>query len=204
MEAFSIISAFRVEHRAPLDVVTSALGAAVRVEGVDAEVSRRLKRESTIAEKLTREPTLALSRMQDVGGCRAVLPTIEAIRSVQSRLTTGSGNLNAVLAIDDYIDRPRASGYRAMHIVLRQDGRRIEVQLRTRMMHAWALMVETLSAQAGHDLKSVWREAGSPFLVAVSEAMAVEEAGQPVPEELVRQMHRHRISLSRFLEGRRP
>ena len=86
-DAISVISAFRVAHRAPLDFVTSALGAAVRDEGVDGEVSRRLKREWTIADKLTREPTLALSRMQDIGGCRAVLPSVEAVRSIQRRLT---------------------------------------------------------------------------------------------------------------------
>lgn len=203
-DAISVISAFRVAHRAPLDFVTSALGAAVRDEGVDGEVSRRLKRELTIVDKLTREPALALSRMQDIGGCRAVLPTIETVRSVQLRLTTRSDSACHVQAISDYIDHPRASGYRAVHIVLLQDGRRIEVQLRTRMMHFWALMVEVLSARVGQDLKGVWHEAVSPFLVAASEVLALEEAGRPVPDALVRQLHRHRLDLRRNFEGRRP
>lgn len=41
-------------------------------------VAQRLKRVPTIAGKLLREPGMKLSRMEDVGGVRAVLPSQEA------------------------------------------------------------------------------------------------------------------------------
>lgn len=42
----------------------------------------------------------------------------------------------------DYIKEPRSSGYRAIHHIVRRDGRLIEVQLRTVLQDAWANQVE--------------------------------------------------------------
>lgn len=54
--------------------------------GIDAEVTQRLKRSQTILDKLRREPTLDLSRMQDVGGCRAVVETKDDLRRLEARI----------------------------------------------------------------------------------------------------------------------
>ena len=71
-------------------------------------------------------------------------------------------------------------------------------------MHIWALMVESLSARVGQDLKGVRHETVSSFLVTVSEVLALEEAGRSVPDALVRHMQRYRLDLRRHPEGRRP
>ena len=42
----------------------------------------------------------------------------------------------------DYIKEPRSSGYRAIHHIVRRNGRLIEVQLRTVLQDAWANQVE--------------------------------------------------------------
>ncbi|AAT90059.1 hypothetical protein Lxx24254 [Leifsonia xyli subsp. xyli str. CTCB07] len=58
----------------------------IKTEGCQIEVSQRLKRFTTIIDKLTaREQTLALSGMQDIGGCRAILGSVEEIRRVEAR-----------------------------------------------------------------------------------------------------------------------
>ena len=123
--------------------------------GSDVEITQRLKRRNTVWDKLRREPTMKLSRMQDIGGCRAVLPSPEAVARVLQRFTANSlrrnGSADRVL---DYVESPRDSGYRAVHIHTRYRGRRVEVQLRTPWQHRWARVVEHLTSRTGIDYKS--------------------------------------------------
>jgi len=58
---------------------------------------------------------------------------------------TVAGPNRPVLVYRDYISDPRRSGYRGVHVIVGYDGRQIEVQLRTRVMHDWAIAVERLS-----------------------------------------------------------
>jgi hypothetical protein len=63
--------------------------------------------------------------------------------------------------------------------------RSIEVQLRTKVMHSWAVTVEMIGGQMQEDLKS--GRGPQPvleFFEAVSEAMAFEERGEDVPQNL--------------------
>ncbi len=52
-----------------------------------------MKRVATIIDKLLRESTLLLSRMQDIGGCRAILPTlvteVDRQRTIMARYLQG-------------------------------------------------------------------------------------------------------------------
>lgn len=45
--------------------------------------------------------------------------------------------------VTDYIKDPKSSGYRAVHVIERRDGRLIEIQLRTQRQDQWAVAVET-------------------------------------------------------------
>lgn len=69
--------------------------------------------------------------MQDIGGCRAVLASIDEVRRVEARLRKS----RPPVGYSDYVTTPRSSGYRGVHLVVVYDGRRIEVQLRTLVMH---------------------------------------------------------------------
>lgn len=51
------------------------LRSCLTTEGLELDVSQRLKRLPTIEDKLRRLPRMDLSSMQDIGGCRAVLDT---------------------------------------------------------------------------------------------------------------------------------
>ena len=157
--AVDLVEAYRAQHRLPLQAARMGLGSCVVSEGYGSanavELTQRLKRRSTIADKLRREPRMKLSRMQDIGGCRVVLPSLEAIARVGRRFTTNSERRNGEAdRVLDYVTDPRPSGYRAVHIHTRYGGRRIEVQLRTPWQHRWARLIEDLTSRTGVDYKS--------------------------------------------------
>jgi len=182
MAALDVLHQFRAEHAKPLVKANNGLRSMVKSEGYDADVSQRLKRFSTILSKIRREPTMALSRMQDIGGCRAILPSIPAIRQVERRIT----RTRPVVGYSDYISTPRASGYRGVHLVVSYDDRSIEIQLRTPVMHEWAVMVERLGGRLDEDLKSGYGPGEVlAWLEMISQALAIEEAGNIVDSEMV-------------------
>lgn len=158
-DAARTVEAFRAAHRVPMLTARVGLQSCITTEGYaigsDVEITQRLKRRDTVWDKLRREPTMKLSRMQDIGGCRAVLPSLEAVARVLRRFTANSlrrnGSADRVL---DYVEHPRDSGYRAVHIHTRYSGRRVEVQLRTPWQHRWARLVEDLTSRTGIDYKS--------------------------------------------------
>lgn len=83
--AMQVLDEFRALHAAPLITANNGLRSMLRTEGCPIEVSQRLKRRATILDKLRREPTMALSRMQDIGGCRAIVDSVEQLRRVERR-----------------------------------------------------------------------------------------------------------------------
>jgi putative GTP pyrophosphokinase len=202
--ALQVAWTFRAAHAYPLTKATMGLRSVVITERCQLEVSQRLKKMTTILDKLSREPTMQLATMQDIGGCRAVLNGIKEVRRVARRLMVNRPPLRYY----DYIDAPRASGYRGVHVVVRYtddvgDDRSIEVQLRTKAMHDWAVTVERLSGRLRDDLKS----GRGPtelltFLAAISEAMAIEERGEEVPESLNRKVETLRVGAVPYLVRR--
>ncbi|MFN2582002.1 MAG: RelA/SpoT domain-containing protein [Candidatus Dormibacteria bacterium] len=195
--------AARAVHAYPLTKATMGLRSVVTTEGCKLEVSQRLKRMTTILDKLMREPTMQLANMQDIGGCRAVLASIPKLRRVEQRLKKN----RTPIRYNDYITTPRASGYRAVHVVVAYDDsagqqRAIEVQLRTKAMHEWAIVVERLSGRLRNDLKSGRGPAPVlEWLGAVSEAMAIEEAGLEVSDLQNRRVSELRSAARPYLAG---
>jgi putative GTP pyrophosphokinase len=202
-QALSIVLGYRATYQYPLIKATMGLRSMVHSEGCRIEVSQRLKRLNTILDKLVREPTMGLSTMQDIGGCRAVLASIDEVRRVEHRLKKN----RPPLGYYDYIAHPRRSGYRGVHVIVcypdrNGDDREIEVQLRTRTMHEWAIAVERLSGRLKEDLKSSQGPAEVlELLNAVSEAMAMEERGETVPEALLARMRQLRLTAVPYLGG---
>lgn len=157
----------------------------------EAIVSQRLKRRPSILMKLMKNEKMELSQMQDIAGCRAVMPTAamvdqlmdvyldEPIRSELARTT-------------NYINAPRMTGYRGIHLLYRFNGRadkapwnnlRIEVQVRTALQHSWATAVEAVDLFTKQNLK---QERGQPrwhvFFAVVAAINALQEGTQPVPK----------------------
>lgn len=150
-EAIERLDHWRECHSYPLQKATMGLRQRAKTEAcTDPRVSQRLKRRPTIIDKLLREPTMQLTTMQDIAGCRAVLATPDEVRRVHRRWhRTGT-----VVDERNYIDRPKASGYRGVHVIVEYDNFPTEVQLRTQLQHAWGVSIERVGPRIGHDLKS--------------------------------------------------
>lgn len=193
--AIDVLLAFRAAHQAPLTSSTMGLRSMVKSEGCSVEVSQRLKRVPTIIDKLVREPTLPLATMQDLGGCRAVLGSIEELRRVEARLK----KRRPPVRVNDYITTPRSSGYRGVHVIVDYHGRNIEVQLRTKVMHEWAITVERLSGRLRENLKGDGLHVVQQLLAAISRAMALEESDMTVDAQLLDDMSRLRTVAAPYL-----
>jgi hypothetical protein len=171
--AIKVLIVFRETFQKPLDKTVMGLRSMVSSESPDLKrvggripVAQRLKREEQIILKLARLPDTRLSNMGDIGGCRAVLADRSRVDGVLKRIKK---NWEVHGRIRDTRDEPAESGYRAVHVIVIRDGRRIEVQLRTPREHEWALAVERTGTRLGvrlkegqgpDDLKEYFRLAG--------------------------------------------
>ncbi len=137
--ALDVLGEFRSSFSYPLTKVTLGLRAMVKAETGIVVVAQRLKRMNRILGKLERMPDTKVARMEDIGGCRAVLRNPSEVMGVLRRIQRRWD----VPRLRDYVTDPKASGYRAVHVITTRDDRRIEVQLRTLGQQQWADAVET-------------------------------------------------------------
>ena len=209
VEATIVVDAFRRAHGTPMSSARASLRSCISSEGLVAEeLSQRLKRMPTIVDKLRRLPTMKLSAMQDLGGCRAVLASQTEVARVRERFMSNSIQRNGVPdTVRDYVAQPRSSGYRAVHLWTRFGDRRVEVQLRTGLQHQWAMLVENITTLAGVDYKSGYgSEAVHDWLRMLSQSHAFDEAGVVVDSEFERDYTDKRMRawthITSSLEGR--
>jgi ppGpp synthetase/RelA/SpoT-type nucleotidyltranferase len=148
--AMDLLESYRAQFTEPLTKVVMGLRSAVRSEGAPIVVAQRLKRQPRIIGKLIRFPSMNLSQMQDIGGCRAILPDLASVEAVRRRLMR---HKSEVIGIDDYNAVPKSSGYRALHVVVRRDMALIEIQLRTPWQQQWATLVEDIDGALRLTLK---------------------------------------------------
>lgn len=165
-DAISKLNNWRSFHSFPLNTITVDLKQKANRIDTSAHVVRRLKRSRSIVSKLSKESSMRLTQMQDIGGCRAVLNSIDAVYDLKALYLNGKSQ-HELVSIDDYIRSPKPSGYRSLHLVYRfkskgypeYDRLLLEIQLRTATQHAWATAVETVGAMSGQALKSSEGEA---------------------------------------------
>ena len=112
-----------------------------------APLTYRLKRFETTVEKL-RRLTSDLARLEDIGGCRVVVPTMREQRDILGLVRREF----EVIRERDYQVEPRG-GYRALHLVVRSQGKAVEVQLRTELEDQWANTVERLAERLDPQIK---------------------------------------------------
>lgn len=133
----------------------------IRKLGLEGITGARLKRMQAIRRKLRRDDLpQSLNQLQDLGGCRAVLASIADVRKLVNELRDHSRHGSPLE--DDYILKPKTDGYRSHHLIYKysgrggakvHDGRRIEIQIRTRLQHSWATAVEAVGLFRGENLK---------------------------------------------------
>jgi len=187
--ALDVINNWRSSHSFPLNTFQMGLRQKAKKVHRKPLVAQRLKRLSSIEAKLRRYSTMKLSQMQDIGGCRAVLPSVHDVRALV-QLYEESSLKHTLVRVDDYVTQPKASGYRSMHLIYRYfsdkkptyNGLQIEMQLRSRLQHAWATAVETAGTFLQQALKS---SQGSRqwlrFFALMGSALAMRERTPLVP-----------------------
>lgn len=187
-EAIQIVSDWRMTHLPVLREFVEILTAYLAEQGVKyAFYSQRIKRMTSIIEKLrNNEATgMRLGGLQDIGGARFVFETLENLHTCEKALETFRPAHFELEKVNNYIVEPKDSGYRSIHYVYKYhsenadyDGLRVELQIRTRLEHSWAMAVETASLisrtslKANIDDNSIWRE----FFRLVSAIFAQKEA----------------------------
>lgn len=77
-ESLDILNNWRASHAYPLQVIASNL----RRNNQNAIVVQRLKRLDSILYKLERFPKMSLYRMQDLGGCRVIVDSVDMVYKV--------------------------------------------------------------------------------------------------------------------------
>ena len=161
VRAHFVLGHWRACHGYPINTFQATLRTKLkRVDG-DAIVAQRLKRTPSIISKLKRFDSMQLARMQDIGGLRAVVSSVARVRRLE-RDYENSHFEHELVSRKDYITKPKPDGYRSVHLVFRYKNKRapayngllLELQVRTKLQHAWATAVETMGTFLGQALKA--------------------------------------------------
>lgn len=149
-----ILDSWRHQHEEPAQIFFKKLVGIIN-KYPDAMATYRLKRKESILKKLYRSNgNFELGAMDDIAGCRAIVNSVSEVYEVYNEIL----NLKEAGEIDikktkDYIENPEKSGYRSLHIIIKQTLKqenidrqyRIELQIRTKLQHYWSTAVEAMS-----------------------------------------------------------
>lgn len=160
-ESLRRLTNWRASHSFPLNTFQVQLRRFSKQVCDEPLVAQRLKRTPSVVRKLQRFPRMRLTQMQDVGGCRSVVDAVEEVRALRE-VYRKSSIRHRLIAEEDYIDSPKVSGYRGVHLVYRYysdrsrtfNGHRIEIQIRSNLQHAWATAVEAVGVLLHTSLKA--------------------------------------------------
>lgn len=189
--ALTVITNWRSSHSFPLNTIQMNLRRNAAAFDSDTTVAQRIKRLPSIRHKLERFPNMKLAQMQDIGGCRAVLSSAARVDRVVEYYKFKSRMKHKLIREDPYIDFPKPSGYRGVHLVYAYNsdrsstwnGLKIEIQIRSRLQHAWATAVETVGTFTQQALKSsLGEDEWLRFFALMSSALARREGTPAVPD----------------------
>ncbi len=132
----SIIRRFITLQREAGDVVyriTADIRAELDRQGIEADVYGRAKKPYSVWRKM-QEKDLSFSRLSDIYGFRIITGSVAdaytALGLIHQRWRAVPGRFK------DYISQPKLNGYRSIHTTVSgRDGKRVEIQIRTREMH---------------------------------------------------------------------
>jgi GTP pyrophosphokinase len=148
----------RTEREARIEATREQLARRLAEAGVRADVQGRPKHLHSIWKKMQGK-ALSFERVFDVRALRVIVDDVAACYAALARVHERYRPVDG--EFDDYIARPKPNGYQSLHtVVLGDDGRPIEVQIRTRAMHE----------HAEHGVAAHWmyKEAGAKGYAGVS------------------------------------
>lgn len=193
-DAIKIIDNWRAAHAYPMHVIYIHLRKISEKRKYDkgelSLVVERLKRLDSIVAKLKREQGMDLCRMQDLGGCRVIVPSLENVWDFANQYKK-SRIRHKFKREYDYITRPKNSGYRSLHLVYKFHSDKketynksifIEIQIRTHLQHLWATALETMGLFTKQALKAGEGDIYvKRFFVLVSSLFAMQEHTPLIP-----------------------
>ncbi|MEN9626423.1 MAG: hypothetical protein RL557_751 [archaeon] len=154
IEAFNTFNNWRASHAYPLHIIMKNVKNLALEVSPNAVCVQRLKRVKAILIKLDRFPNMKLSRIEDVGGCRVVMPDVELARKLAEQYISKNKRHKRIKSREkNYINNPKSDGYRSIHMVYAYYSRNkvgrvfndklIEIQIRSQLQHIWATALET-------------------------------------------------------------
>ena len=196
-KALEILDNWRAIHRYPMHIFKKRLKMVSEKIDKNALSVQRLKRLPSVLKKLQRiyhgdKPTMKLSQMQDIAGCRAVMPNVNLARKLYRESYIQGDLKHKKVNEKDYITYPKEDGYRSIHIIYRYktnkkgkkeyNGLLIEIQIRSKLQHLWATAIETVDFFTRQAIKSnEGQKEWVDFFRLVSSAFAIIENTPLVP-----------------------
>lgn len=115
-EAIEKLNDWRSLHLVPLDMLQQRLLDFLDTNNIHPLlVSRRLKRLTSIQYKLDLNPEMGLGGMQDIGGLRVVVNTVEELLRLHALLRSLPIADFECRRMYDYVNVPKETGYRSIH-----------------------------------------------------------------------------------------
>ncbi len=116
-----------------IDKITNDIRLELEQSGIKADVYGRAKKPHSIWRKLEKKEQ-GFSRLSDIYGFRIITNSDQdcyrVLGAIHRRWRAVPGRFK------DYISQPKSNGYRSIHTTVSgRDGKRVEVQIRTRQMH---------------------------------------------------------------------
>lgn len=161
-EDLELLQAHRLSFTEPLFRVFKELTQYKSSVQRSAIIAFRLKRITTVINKVIRKPKMQLNRMWDIAGIRIIFDDEVSARRMVSLILE---KYEVRGQIRNYFENPKKIGYQAFHIYITEpeSGKVIEVQIRTRKTHNWAILVEitdvlysTRLKEEGYDSNPEW------------------------------------------------
>ena len=150
-----LLQEYRQTFKDPISRVFSFVIESARKIDRQCIVTYRIKRIDTIMEKLRRyqgneNGSMNLSRMWDIAGCRCILNSSnqDKLYQLQKVILKEFGQDSK---INDHIANPKDSGYRSLHIYVKdkETQKPVEIQIRNKEQHNWATLVEIVDLLYG-------------------------------------------------------
>src|SRR5258705_11989150 len=89
---------------------------------VPESIVERVHRRLSARVKLKRFSTMQLSKMQDLGGCRAVVKNVRKVAELVDFYEKNTSQALEFVKKFDYITGPKDDGYRSVHLVYKYQG----------------------------------------------------------------------------------
>lgn len=131
-EIAKLLNEKRSEREEYIDRVANQLRDALLQQGIEGEISGRVKHIYSIYRKM-KQKSLSFDQLYDIRALRVLVPNLPECYHVLG-LVHGLWR-HIPEQFDDYITNPKANGYRSLHTAVIAENKSLEVQIRTFDMH---------------------------------------------------------------------